>query len=336
MAGGGLECGRCTLVKVLVAAREEAAEAEARGLPPPRWRRQNMGGGGPEDAAARKEFLELLQLAVPSSGSGAGAGGGIPAPFPLDVEAQAERARRAGLPWDRTVDPGGGGGGGGHGGEGGKCGPRLLRATAVRRSTLARCPAVLCLQLLRALGPEEKLRGSVEFGFVIDVREFTAAGAEPLLPSWRVREGGEEGEEEGPAARPPLVSDAEAEAAGAAPLRQFIVPLSAPPKPRQLPPEKETGPIYLLSSVVAHTGSGTSRGHYICYRRVSSRSSTTPGGGSGARGDDTCAAAGASVPPPPDLQPSSYWCGCSDLRVWRASDEEVRRCEAVMLVYCRQ
>ena len=341
----GLECGRCTLVETLRAAREEAAEAERRGRAPPRWRRRNMrssaeGGGD----AARGEFSELLQLAFPS-GSGAG-GSGSPAPFPLDVEALAERARRAGLPWDRTVSLGAGGGG--RAGAGGK--GALLRETAVRRSTLARCPRVLCLQLLRALGPEAKLRGSVDFGFVMDVGEFTAAGAEPLLPSWRRARGGDEGEGERegegeeerrrkqwapPPPPPPPVSDAAAEAAGAAPLRQFIVPLSAPappPRPRQLPPERSErrGPIYLISAVVAHTGSGTSRGHYICYRRVSSSSSSSSplgdgGGGGGAP------AADASPPPP-----SSYWCGCSDLRVWRASDEEVRRCEAVMLVYVRQ
>ena len=369
----GLECGRCTLVRVIREAQGEAAEAEATGRPPPRWRQQNMsdGGGGGGDAT-RNEFLELLQLAF-----------GERSPFPVDVEVQAERARRVGLPWDRTVSraaaaAAAGAGAGAVGAAAAEAAaaaaaenasspfpspststrpsapppPPLPRETAVRRATLARCPRVLCLQLLRALGPGDKLRGGVDFGLVVDVARFTAAGAGPLLPSWRAREEKEERkreeeeEEEEEAERRrrrrPRVSGAEAETSGAAPLRRFIVPLSEPPGPRQLPPpEKAQGPIYLLSAVVAHTGSGTSRGHYICYRRFrgpsppSSPSSSPPGGGDGDSGDASPSPCAPS--PSPSSPPSStYWCGCSDLRVWRASDEEVRGCEAVMLVYCRQ
>jgi len=301
---GGLECGRCTLVKVIREAQREAVEAEEEGLPLPRWRQQNLDNGDADDGdgeAARKDFLELLQLAF----------GAETSPFPQEVEVQAERARRAGLPWDRTV-----------GGNPSSSSSSLLRGTAVRRSTLARCPRVLCLQLLRALKPEEKLRGGVEFGFVVDLSRFTAAGAEPLLPSWRGKR--EEEVEERPRPRPP-VSDAEAEAAGAAPLRQFIVPLSSSAaNNRQLPSERPQGPIYLLSSVVAHTGSGTSRGHYICYRRR-----RRP------RGDDDHDDDGGNRESE-KTSTSSSWCGCSDQRVWEARDDEVRRCEAVMLVYCRQ
>ena len=367
----GLECGRCTLVRVIREAQGEAAEAEATGRPPPRWRQQNMSDGGGGGDATRNEFLELLQLAF-----------GERSPFPVDVEVQAERARRVGLPWDRTVSraaaaAAAGAGAGAVGAAAAEAAaaaaenasspspspststrpsapppPPLPRETAVRRATLARCPRVLCLQLLRALGPGDKLRGGVYFGLVVDVARFTAAGAGPLLPSWRAREEKEERkreeeeEEEEEAERRrrrrPRVSGAEAETSGAAPLRRFIVPLSEPPGPRQLlPPEKAQGPIYLLSAVVAHTGSGTSRGHYICYRRFrgpsppSSPSSSPPGGGDGDSGDASPSPCAPS--PSPSSPPSStYWCGCSDLRVWRASDEEVRGCEAVMLVYCRQ
>ena len=221
----GLECGRCTLRAALRGVEgggSGGGEAPPPPPPPPPPRKQS--------AAAR--LRRLTSSASKKKRDGGGGGGGAldregalarlraldacPGPVP---EAAAKAAVAA---------------------AGGVWAP--VRRTALRRCLLARPPAVLALQLSRAVaaggggggdsagggaGPAKAV-GTIAFPLTLDVGPLTLAGAAPLLPPDSSSDG-----------RPPLP-----------------------------PPAAAARPVLFdLAAVVEHGGARAARGHYTAWRR---------------------------------------------------------------------